>query len=252
MHVILAVSAAYSRYMAPTHSLRTHTEIYHAAQCVLLFNRKLSRPFTSSDRDPLWATAALLGLLTMASIDTVDPEEAWPLRPSSSSDLEWFWLSDGKNVVWEMTDPLRPGGIFRAMADEYAQMNVQVPEAGTEGVPTSLINICHLSDSSDAENNPYFTAAHLLARLQRTSNSSIERVQTVSFVCKSHPSFRDLLRKKDPVALVLLALWYDRAETALWWIEQRAKVEKQAIRLYLARFHYDDAVVVGLLDLLSS
>ncbi|KAF2502819.1 hypothetical protein BU16DRAFT_498661 [Lophium mytilinum] len=248
MHTMLAVSAAHERYQdIPTTTYRTRAETHHAFQSVLLFNQKLSQPIDMPDRDPLWATAALLGIMAIASFDATTPEEAWPLRPSNPSDLEWFRLSDGKWTIWNLTNPLRPGSIFRAMAHEYAQFHFELPPAGAESIPPALAEVCNVSTSSNEENNPYFVAAHVLARLQRLSDSDSADIRMVIFMCQSQQSFQNLLREKDPVALLLLSLWYVRAGKVLWWIEQRSRVENQAIRLYLERFHRDKVKIHQLL-----
>jgi hypothetical protein len=162
------------------------------------------------DRGPLWATAALLGLMAIASFDTASPEDAWPLRLSSLMDIEWVWLSDGKKTIWNLTDHLRSGGVFQAMAHEYAQFPFELPPFGADGITPALIEICNLSPSCNIENNPYFVAAHVLARLERLSLSERQSIgiRMVSFMSQSQLSFRNLLWKKDPVALLLLALWY--------------------------------------------
>lgn len=69
----------------------------------------------------------------------------------------------------------------------------------------------------------------------------------ISFVSQSQQSFRDLLHEKDPIALLLLALWYAQASRVLWWIEQRARIESQAIRSYLEKFHRNNTNVHRLL-----
>ncbi|KAH8703123.1 hypothetical protein BGW36DRAFT_368858 [Talaromyces proteolyticus] len=248
MHTMLTVAAAHERYQAmPTKSYRTRTEAHHFSQCVRLFNEKLSRHIDSSDFDPLWATAALLGIMTIASFDAATPEEAWPLRQSDPSDLEWFRLSEAKKTIWDLTNPLRPGGIFRAMAHEYAGLHFELPLVGTEGIPTTLAEMCNMSASCNKQNNPYFVAAHVLARLQRLTGNESPGIQMVSFMSQSQSSFRDLLQEKDPVALLLLALWYVRASESLWWIEQRARVEYRAICLYLERFHRNNSKIHQLL-----
>ncbi|KAM5385746.1 hypothetical protein ACJZ2D_000945 [Fusarium nematophilum] len=251
MHTMLSVATAHERYQdMPANSKRTRVERLHSHQCAVLFNRKLSRPIDLSQRDALWATAALLGMVAIASFDAATAEDAWPLRPSNPSDMEWFRLNEGKKVVWNLADPLRPGSIFRAMAREYSQMHIELPPTGAEGVPAALAEICGLGALSDSENNSYFVAAHLLARLESHSHSESRNLRVLSFVSQSQPPFRDLLQNKDAVALLLLALWYMRAAGVLWWIEERARVEYRAIRLFLERFHGDDARVPRLLQLM--
>jgi hypothetical protein len=252
MHTILAVAAAHKRCRdMPGHTLRTQTETCHSSQGILLFNQKLSRPIELSDRDPLWATAALLGMMATASLDANTPEDAWPLRPSTPSDLKWFELNEAKKTIWDLTNPLRPGGIFSTMANEYGQFHIELPPFGVEGVPPALAEVCDMNASCNKESNPYFVAAHILARLRRRPGSSFAEIQKISFLSQSQSSFRNLLWGKDPVALLLLTLWYELAGPVLWWVEKRARLEGRAIHLYLERFHGDKYRVLQLLPSLS-
>lgn len=52
---------------------------------------------------------------------------------------------------------------------------------------------------------------------------------------------------KNPVALLLLYLWYTRASESRWWIRIRAEYELPAIRTYLERYHGDNSVIQALL-----
>lgn len=244
MHTMLAVAAAHERYQnMPAGSHRTRIETYHSFQSIRLFNQKLSCPVKPSDRDALWATAALLGIMTLASFDTaISLEETWPLRPSTPLDLEWFRLGEAKKIIWELTNPLRPGAIFRAMAHEYAQMHFELPPSGVDGISPALAEVCNMSVTSNEKNNPYYVAVHVLARIQTLSESGSADIQMIGFVSQSQLSFRTALQDKDPVALLLLSLWYVRAGRQLWWIKQRAQAENRAIRIYLERFHRDNRV----------
>jgi hypothetical protein len=97
MHANLALAAAYGRFIhpptpPPTKASRGQPpppppEVYHMTQCTTLFNLRLSHPIHDHDRDPLWATASFLGLLSLALCDALTPEEAWPLKDPSPSDL---------------------------------------------------------------------------------------------------------------------------------------------------------------------
>ena len=244
MHVTLAMTATHDRYLStPATGRRTVPETYHRSQCAALFNRKLSQPIQPEDRDPLWATAASLGIIALSSVEASTPEEAWPLKTSELSDLEWLRMSEGKMAVWNLTDPLRPGGIFRAMSEEYAQLFSPIPSAGIDGVPSALSRLCDLDVSSTAETNPYFAAVHTLAQLQNLLSDQITMSRALTFVGHMQRSFKTLLQEKDPVALLLLALWYTKARRSVWWFEHRATVECQAICLYLQRYHQSNSAI---------
>ena len=244
MHITLAITATHDRYLSsPATGRRTVAETYHWSQCAALFNQKLSQPIQPEDRDPLWATAASLGVVALSSIEALIPEEAWPLKNSDASDLEWLRMSEGKMAVWNLTNPLRPGGIFRALSEEYAQWFSPIPRSGIDGVPSALSRLCALDLSSTAETSPYFAAVHILAQLQNLPSDQITMPRVLTFVCHMQPSFKSLLQEKDPVALLLLALWYTKARRSVWYFEHRATVEFQAICKYLQRYHQSNRAI---------
>lgn len=69
----------------------------------------------------------------------------------------------------------------------------------------------------------------------------------LGFIRHVNPDYKTLLENKDPVALLLLALWYSSVEKAVWWIERRAAVEGRAICLYLERYHGDESAIMEIL-----
>ena len=244
MHITLAITATHDRYLSsPAIGRQTVAETYHWSQCAALFNRKLSQPIQPEDRDPLWATAASLSVVAFSSVEASTPEEAWPLKKPDASDLEWLRMSEGKMAVWNLTNPLRPGGIFRALSEEYAQWFSPIPRAGIIGVPPALSCLCDLDLSSTAETSPYFAAVHALAQLRNLSSDQITMPRVLTFVGHMQPSFKSLLQEKDPVALLLLALWYTKARRSVWYFEQRATVECEAICKYLRRYHQSNRAI---------
>ncbi|KAB8222412.1 hypothetical protein BDV33DRAFT_189620 [Aspergillus novoparasiticus] len=123
MHIVLAIAAMHTRHRdSSTPRGPGSFESYHVSQCAALLSRKLSQPLRAEDRDPLWMTSTLLGIISTSSIPCLTPEEAWPLKSSDTSDLEWLRMAEGKMAVWRLVDPLRPNSLFRYMADEYTQM----------------------------------------------------------------------------------------------------------------------------------
>ncbi|KAK4973252.1 hypothetical protein LTR28_011634 [Elasticomyces elasticus] len=168
MHVVQTLTAIHDRYLsAPFSTTQTATEIYHWGQAAALFNEKLSAPIRPCDRDALWATAALLGAITFSSTEASKPEESWPLRPSSSSDLEWLRMSDGKKAIWRITDPLRKDSVFHKLADETEQdyLSSIAPNPGHGVIVSAFTALCDLDDSPTSGTNPYFAAVHSLAPL---------------------------------------------------------------------------------------
>jgi len=238
MHASLAVALAYDRYLNnPPGCRRTLEECYHWYQSTALFNRRLREPIETKDKDPIWGTAAALTVLTFSNPDSYTPEDSWPLKSSDPSDLEWLRMSKGKMSLWRIASPLRPDSLFRVMAPTYAQMHAPLPEKGIDGISTGLATVCRLDDSSTVENNSYFTAAHAVSQLLNLPDSQVTVGQTELFMRSIHGSFRCLLLEKDPVALLLLYLWYRKAGRGVWWIEARARVECPSICSYLRLYH---------------
>lgn len=249
MHASLAVAAAHVRHLCgPALTKRPLTEIHHWSRCTTLFNRKLSSPIRPQDRDVLWATATYLGIVCFASLDITSPNEAWPLRPAHDpSDLEWLRMSTGKAIIWKLTDPLREGSIFRPMAPVFGQLHTPLPSSGLAKVPPVFQQLCGIDGASTAGNNPYYTAVQALARLSEFSRARAPLYPALAFISYVEEDFMTLLEQKEPVALLLLSLWYSGASCAVWWIERRAEVEGRAVCLYLERYHWDNATLMELL-----
>lgn len=249
MHCSLAVAYAYDRYLNnPSDSRRTLEECYHRHQSTALFNERLREPIGTEDKDPIWGTAAALAVLTFSNPDSSTPENSWPMKTPDPSDFEWLRMSEGKMSLWRIANPLRPESIFRVMASTYAQMDMPLPKQGIDGISKGLAILCNLEESSTAESNPYFNAAHAISRLQDLPDSQITVGQTERFRRSIYGSFRSLLQEKDPVGLLLLYLWYRKAGRNIWWIEARARLECPSICLYLRTYHGEHHAVHAFLS----
>jgi hypothetical protein len=244
----LAVTAAHDRYLGVTPTnRRSLREYHHWSQCTILFNKWLSQPIKEEHKDALWATAGTLAILTFSSINSHSPETAWPLGPPDSSDLEWLRLGAGKMALWHLVNPLRPGSVFRTMSETFTHMCQPLRLKGTDGVSVELVQLCELNESSTPENNPYFAVVHGLSRLFKMPKGEAALgvvMMVTSYMCRE---FGRCLEKKDPVALLLLCLWYTRARESKWWIELRARSEVPAICTYLQRYHGDNSAIQALI-----
>ncbi|KAI1146358.1 hypothetical protein F4825DRAFT_199473 [Nemania diffusa] len=249
MHASLAVAFAYDRYLNNSLGIgRTVEECYHSSQSTALFSKKLREPITANEKDSIWGTAAALALLSFASPDVGDTlESSWPIKPSEPTDLEWVRLSKGKMSLWPIVNPVRPDSLFLVMASTFAEMHSSLPEEGIDGIPTDLAAVCGLRDSSTIDNNPYFNSAHAVSQILHLSDSQVTTGQTERFTRSIQGSFQSLLLEKDPVALLLLYLWYRKAGRSIWWIGLRARVECPAICLYLQRYHAENQHVQAFL-----
>lgn len=223
-------------------------ETYHFTRGVALLNQRLSQnPLPIEDWDALWLTATFLGTLSVGSVYSVAPNEAWPLKSPDWTEPEWLRMTQGKHAIWELTQPLRPESFLQTMKEEYVQMLTEDTSVKVNSAPRVLLKLCKITTASP-ENNPYYTALKTLLRLLNPHSGIFSRADFLAFTGQMTSSFKDLLRKKDPVALLLLALWYEKAGQAVWWIRVRATVESRSICQYL-RFYHGDHRVIKLLVL---
>jgi hypothetical protein len=242
MHVIQAVTAGHERHLeTPPNPRHSTAEVFHWSQAVHLFNEKLCKKIELSDRDPLWATAALVGIMSSSNIEAATPEEAWPLKKSEPYDLDWLRMSEGKAAIWEITDPLRPDSVFRDLRRELGDNFVPVGHyesamIGTEGIPQIFVDLFDFKRSSNSASNPYYTAVRVILALVKMGEcTEANVVKRLGFIGSMRPAYKILLHQKDPRAMLLLAYWFAHICNSVWWMQRRAIMEGSAICLYLDR-----------------
>lgn len=247
-HAILAVTAIHDRHRgSPLTADSSHREAYYASQGAALLHQKLSEPTLPQDKDTLWMAATFLGIVAFSSNISDTPETSWPLMLSEPTDLGWLRMTATKRAIWELADALQPDGIFRNMAKDLREMYTPLPTAPIEGAPAALLRVCQLGPSSSAADNPYYTAVRTLVPLLSKELRTPPKGNLLCFLSQMQPEFRTLLYQRDSVALLILALWYEKSRHHVWWIWHRATVEYQAIALYLRRLHWNNH---GILELL--
>ncbi|KAH8897138.1 hypothetical protein GQ53DRAFT_887362 [Thozetella sp. PMI_491] len=250
MHGTLAVTAVHDRYLGVTSNHRRSVrESHHWSRCTVLFNKWLSQSIKEQHKDPLWATAGTLAILSFASINACSPEEAWPLGSPESSDLEWLRLGAGKAALRHLVNPLRPESAFRILSETFALIRPLLPEKGADGVPADLAQLCDLGECSTRGNNPYFVVAHTLSSVLKEPKDTASHVRVMMISAHMHHEFGDRLGRKDPVALLLLCLWYHRARESKWWIDIRARCELPALCEYLRRHHKNNSAIQALIPI---
>jgi hypothetical protein len=248
MHAVLALTMMHDRYLVVgPFRKQSPIEAFHWSRSIALFNDRLSRPVRPSERDALWGTAALLGVMSFAFIDAETPEEAWPLAPPSSLDLNWLKLSDGKKEIWNIIQPFRSDCVFQPLALEFADFLPTPKGPGIETLPPKLRALFHLDATSTSNNNPYHDAASMLARSFNIDCEFTSTTNFFAFVRQMNPAFKQLLERKDSRALLLLAYFYTQVcQYRHWWL-RRTMLECQAICMYLERKHQHEPEIQTLL-----
>ena len=252
MHGLLALTLMHDRYLSKVPNTKLSvTEAFHWYQSTAMFTSKLSGPIDPSERDALWANAVCLGVITFYYIEATTPEEAWPLKTPSSSDLSWLSLSEGKKTLWKWTRPAGGKTVFQMLLPfENTKPKPTSPTVpGLEVLPSEFIELCGLDATSNPDNNPYYAVASGLAKSLHSNCKLTTILDFINFTMNMLPEYKELLKRKDPCALLLLAYWYAKmCQYQHWWILRRAALEGQAICIYLQRYYGDDTNIQSLLQ----
>jgi len=230
----------------------SHKETFHHYHGTAIFNSMLSKPIPHEEKDAMWGAAALLGAITLASVDATTPEECWPLVAPSASDLDWLRMSDGKKEVWRLADPLREDSIWRPSMlhqhnDDPAPQSTPGPEFET--LYPILTKLYEFDESSDGNGDPYHTATSVIVRLLPMQCTHSTILYFLSFLGHMDLEYKKLLHQKDPKAMLLLAWWYAKMlGYSTWWMHRRAVLECKAICIYLQRLYMQQTDIGRLLD----
>jgi hypothetical protein len=243
MHMILGMTALHTRILERIPlSNKTPAEAYHWFKAVALFNEKLDKGICPNDRDALWAIAILLGASMFTSCEAVSHEDAWPLKPPSSTDLSWLRITDGKKAIWKIADPLRSDSVFAGLAVHWRRDYLSCSTSSKsiiQSLPAGLLRLYELHTKPHS----YYTTLCALAPLLNIDCNRTTILKYLSFISHFEPEFRELLFNKDAFAILILAHWYAKVCRYEWWIAQRAMLECISICIYLERNYPSDAVL---------
>ncbi|KAM3065319.1 hypothetical protein ACMFMG_004297 [Clarireedia jacksonii] len=247
MHALLTFTLMHDRFITDPRNFRMSSmETYHWYQSIAIFNNKLrSAPQEPSAQDALYATSVLLGMIAFANIEADTPEDAWPLRPASSMDLNWLTMSWGKQEVWKLGMD-RNASAFKALLGPPMPVSFSsATESRLENLPLAFKPLYGLNTTSNVDNNPYHLALSLLADTMNIRDAPTVILLFWSFVCTMRPGYKCLLFQKEPKAILLLSWWLAKVcEFPHWWLWRRVSLECQAICTYLEQFHGDDFDIV--------
>lgn len=225
---------------------------YHSA---ILFKQKLSellkqKTLHSTERDALWMGASMLATSTFTNIDSLDPREVWPLRSADTMDLDWLRMTQGKDIVWEVADLSRPDSVFNSFFREM--LEADMPSGSSPVRPHSIsplfYDLFNITPDSTPATNPYHAAVSFISQVIGDSNDLLVGRRLFGFALEIGEPFKNLLRSKDPRALLLLVYWHSKLACYAWWAEFRGIVEGLSVCMYLRRYHADQKHILQLLE----
>lgn len=236
MHLVQALTSLHDRHFSgQAHKQQIAAESYHISCAAAQLKRKLSSPLAPADRDAIWAAGCLIGCIVFCSIEAIQASEAWPLAPSKPSDLEWIRINDAKILLWGITNPMR--------ADSMFSINIYQRSIFDIGIPPKFSRLYGLDDF-ESESGPYAVAVRALVAQLPVECGGRNYVTVQGYI---QTDFTALLGRRDAHALLLLAYWYARMCPSVWWVDRRARLECEAICVYLKRYHGRDAEIQRLL-----
>lgn len=235
MHGILTIAAMHHRYVTSDAVATSSVELYHWQKTSSLLNQKLAHPIESEDADAIFATTTLLNGISFASIETDHYLDAWPLEPKPN-DLQWLRLQEGIKLMIYAAKPWRKGSIFEELFHENDD-NISTStdfQPALAGIPARFIDLCDLSVTSHADNNPYHAAIQMLCPLFSIACTAETVMVHLNFIGFMRAEFLELLKQKDARALLILGYWYGLVcHCDMWWLTRRALLECAAICTYL-------------------
>ncbi|KAG9190200.1 hypothetical protein G6011_08288 [Alternaria panax] len=246
MHMLLGLTLMHDSSLSLPHSpSRSATlqslSLRHWDHATTLYHRILSGPIPPSYRDAIWATGVHLGAASFWYLESNDPYTAWPLKPSEPSDLSWMKIGEGKRHLWRIADPTREDSVFRqVLARKHGPC--PTPPEWMEGndislVPESIKVIFSITPASNKEDNIYHLPILILSRIQHLRLSHGNMLEFLYLTAFITPQFLELLENKDAKAVFLLGWWYRMCQDGtLWWMTRRARVEGEAVRIWLGMF----------------
>lgn len=253
--IVTTLTLLHDRHLSGTQAI-SRAILSHWYEGTAKFKDTLMKPVQNEARDALWASASLLGVIQFASCDARTPEEAWPLRPSHNTDLDWLKMSDGKKAVFAITNPLRADSVFCTMSVGHDKMFGFMKESCDKLNPAAIDLTRDFSDMFDlgpissaaANTNPYYKPAMTMARLLHTTCDGNNILEFFGFMMHMGPRMKALLDQKDAKALLLVSYWFAKLYRTQWWLQRRGLMEGRAICMYLDRFHGDDAKLQRMLE----
>lgn len=243
MHMLLSITLMHDTHLSDPSATGPATKssqeaLKHWNMGSKLFNEILSRPIPKSYRDSIWATGVFLGAASFWSIGSTNPYEVWPLKPSEPDDLSWLKIGEGKKHLWRLAQPRRSDSIFCGLVK--AQSCLTVPDWTAINpwphVDDRIMNIFNITSLSDEKNNAYYRPVLILSMCPNVRLTHENALKFLYIMAGITPEFFGLLEVKDLRAVFIMGWWYVLLSTGdMWWMSRRARIEGQAVRIWLRR-----------------
>lgn len=236
MYTILAVGMLHLNRASPSKE-RSLAESYFWQRALQHYQKALSSNVSKDNVDALLSSCMLMSVMTVCP-EKFHPTDSWVLTNKPES-MNWLCLQSGLRCILSLASPYLPSSIWAAAfsrADKEGDKIFGNFQQGREGLDPDLADLCEIDDFTTEKDNVYYgplrTITSLLALERNAENSG----QCTSFMGRLDCDFVNLLRERDPPALIILAHWMGlMCCLSQWqpWIEGRIRGECIAICMFL-------------------
>jgi Fungal specific transcription factor domain len=241
LHSILAFSARQLGYLIPQDPTYQVAAAHHQHFALQLYSKQLSQAISWDKVDALLAACMILTGLAFFGDDRISYILADPQEVSG-----WIAVTSGLGVLLHLENlkSYIPHSLWLPVIrdsdddrDTYSKIR-----PGLDGLPAELVDLCHITGTSNKDNNPYHVPVRLLTAMMNLELDVHNFTKLIKFPCRLPSSFITLIRGKDPIALLLMSHWFALMSTMPhWWCCVRARFECLAICRHL-KLHKDDRI----------
>lgn len=223
-------------------TMETVLENYHWRCTLALFNDAVACRERIVDGSALWMAAVMISFVACFSVEENPSANSTLSHANSFCDFSWLRTHKGVRLFYDALGCDNPFKQHSRRGEHQLQcLGIEYPKHGAGMVPRALATVCNLNVSSNAQCNQYHDPAHALSALLQEQNPGPLRF--LAFINAIDLDFIASIEAKDPVGLVLMAIWYDCVPRSAWWLQARSQVESQAIRAYLNQQHGQDTTI---------
>ncbi|PGH18796.1 hypothetical protein AJ79_00209 [Helicocarpus griseus UAMH5409] len=236
MHGLIAISKTHLHRLAPGYKGGAVDEVYHWQRTITLFQQEIMLPINQHNMNAVISTCMILAVLAFTCDDT-KTAGSWIFSQTAGA-TNWLYVQGGLSAILSKYQDQADQNIWVPVindADDH-KGTISDDRPGPEGIPAGFVELCGIEEDSNRENNPYHAPLRVMANLQNIEPSSATFSKLVTFVGEVNHSYRELLRKKDPRALLILSHWFAMmCAVDQWWVQNRVRSECWAICRFLEK-----------------
>ena len=247
-HAILAYTSHHLQYLQPTQQRFKQSATYYRQRGLELYRKELNGSITLHNMDAVFGACMIFAVLAYAA-DDIGPEKSFVFSEEPGA-INWLSVQAGFLTLKTMRD-IQPylsssiwGPLFRESDEQGLFYDTRT---GAEGLPETFVELCGIDESSTDDNNPYHAALRLCMSIMHIKVNMQMFTKFISFPGRMRLEFFNIVRERDPVALLIVSYWLSRmCGIDQWWCIPRVKNECLAICAYLDG--WPDARIQDLLE----